>query len=279
MNTPMPIEYLRPDLLRIIVPSPTIPPATTTNAWVTDAKDGLVVDPAAHTTETKNTLLKTLAPFQPQAIFLTHHHRDHIGAATFLREQLQVPIFAHAETASLIDFTVDKQIDDGTTFSMRNDTWTAIHTPGHAPGHLCLLSSQDNSFIAGDMVAGEGTILIHPNEGSIREYIDSLEKIRTLNPSRLLPAHGQSLTQPEQTLQEYITHRKQRVLQIWDCLTDQPKTAFSIAKSIYTELPSKYIPMAAIQVTCGLLYLQEDGVVKEQSHGWIRIANDYSMTT
>ena len=66
-------------------------------------------------------------------------------------------------------------MNEGDQFNTGEDVWTAFHTPGHAPGHLCLLAESDRSVIAGDMVAGEGTILINPSEGSIREYIHSLE--------------------------------------------------------------------------------------------------------
>ena len=116
----------------------------------------------------------------------------------------------------------------------------------------------DRSLIAGDMVAGEGTILINPSEGSIREYIYSLEKLKTLAPSRLLPAHGAALNDANTVLQDYISHRRQRILQIWELLTERPQSTLQLAKQIYTELPAAYLGMAAIQVHCGLLFLQED---------------------
>ena len=273
-------ETLRPNLHRILVPSPTLPPATTTNAWITADSGGLVIDPAAHTEKNQQLLLKTLQKYTPSAVFLTHHHHDHIGAAEIIREYFDIPILAHEDTADLVPFRVDLQVDHGDHLGTGTDTWTAIHTPGHAPGHLCLLSEQDNSLIAGDMVAGEGTILINPKEGSIREYIRSLEFLRTFQPSRLLPAHGKALSPADGILSEYIRHRKQRVLQIWNILTTTPKTALDIAREIYTELPLAYLGMAAIQVECGLLFLEEDNAAVKHSNeaGWIRNKPSYSIT-
>jgi len=273
-------ETLRPNLHRILVPSPTLPPATTTNAWITADSGGLVIDPAAHTDKNQQLLLETLEKYTPSAVFLTHHHHDHIGAAEIIRDHFDIPILAHEATADLVPFRVDLRVDHGDRLGIGADTWTAIHTPGHAPGHLCLLSEQDRSLISGDMVAGEGTILINPKEGSIREYIQSLEFLRTFQPSRLLPAHGKTLHPADDILSEYIRHRIQRVLQIWNILTTTPKTALDIAREIYTELPSAYLGMAAIQVECGLLFLEEDNAAVKNANGsgWIRNSPNYSIT-
>lgn len=275
----MQTETLRPNLHRILVPSPTLPPATTTNAWITEDHGGFVVDPAAHTDKNRQILLDTLEHYAPSAVFLTHHHHDHVGAAEVIREYFDIPILAHTGTANLVPFRIDRLVEHGERLHTGTDTWTAIHTPGHAPGHLCLLSDVDHSLIAGDMVAGEGTILINPKEGSIREYIQSLELLRTFGPSRLLPAHGQALDTADSILIEYIRHRKQRIVQVWDALSTTPKTARDIAREIYTELPAAYLGMAAIQVQCGLLFLREDhAVTHSEGSGWVRNQSSYSIT-
>ncbi len=277
----MEIETLHPNLHRILVPSPTLPPATTTNAWITAKTGGMVVDPAANTPATQQTLIDHLEEFQPSAVFLTHHHHDHIGSAEILRDHFNIPIIAHKRTDELIKFQVDHRIDEGHQFASGGDIWTAIHTPGHAPGHLCLISKADRSLIAGDMVAGEGTILINPTEGSIREYLRSLRRLRTFTPSRLLPAHGGALTNADALLQEYIVHRTNRLLQIWNLLSETPQSTLELARLIYTELPAKYIGMAAIQVHCGLLFLEEDDAATQllsKTSGWIRGHSDYSVT-
>lgn len=277
----MEVEKITDELHRILVPSPTLPPATTTNAWVLGAHKGIVIDPAAHTSTNQELLIERLTPFQPSAIFLTHHHHDHIGAAERLREHFQIPILAHKETENLLPFSIDQSIADGHVFSVGTDQWTAIHTPGHAPGHLCLMAESTRSVIAGDMVAGEGTILINPKEGSIREYIQSLELLRSLAPSRLLPAHGPALEDADSLLVEYIEHRLSRLAEIWSLLTHTAQTPRELAVQIYTELPTAYLGMAAIQVLCGLQYLEEASAAKlvneHPSKGWVLGSKSYSI--
>lgn len=252
----MQAETLRENLHCIRVPSPTLPPATTTNCWILGDHQGLIVDPAAHKPDTQYELLAHLQDFSPKGIFLTHHHHDHIGAAQMLSDALSIPIFAHHRTADLVPFSCTEWHPDQ-VFELANETWHTIHTPGHAPGHLCLLSSLDRSMIAGDMVAGEGTILINPAEGSIKEYLESLYAMELLAPSRLLPAHGNVLDGGVQTLQAYQRHRRQRLEQIAALLTQTPQSTREIARQIYSELPPQFLGMAAIQVECGLIYLED----------------------
>lgn len=273
----MQTESLRVDLHRIAVPSPTLPPATTTNAWLLGTQSSIVVDPAAHTNDNQQQLIDLLTAFSPTSIFLTHHHRDHTAAVQAIKSHFDIPVYAHKKTAQLLDFNVDRFIEADEVLSTDLDTWTAVHTPGHAPGHLCLLSTHDKSLIAGDMVAGEGTILIQPSEGSIREYIDSLQLLRDLAPSRLLPAHGQPLDDADATLQMYIEHRKSRIRQIWKLLNDTPQSPLQLATQIYTELPQQFLGMASIQVQCGLLYLLEDNAVVETAVGWRRGLSEFRI--
>jgi glyoxylase-like metal-dependent hydrolase (beta-lactamase superfamily II) len=219
-----------------------------------------IVDPAAHRPDTQHDLTELLRPFQPTGIFLTHHHHDHIGAALLLSETFQIPIYAHPKTAELLSIP-HHPILDNDTIHIHHEMWTAIHTPGHAPGHVCLLSSYDQSLIAGDMVAGEGTILINPKEGSIREYLNSLRHLESLAPNRLLPAHGNILADAVSTLQEYQQHRLNRIQQIQALLTSTSQSSRDIAAKIYTDLPQHFLGMAAVQVECGLIYLEEDTLV------------------
>ena len=264
----MHLETIRENLHCIRVPSPTLPPATTTNCWILGDQHSWIVDPAAHRTDTQHALIELLRPFQPTGIFLTHHHHDHIGAALLLSETFLIPIYAHPKTAELLSIPYHPILDNE-SIQINGEMWTAIHTPGHAPGHLCLLSNVDQSLIAGDMVAGEGTILINPKEGSIREYLNSLGHLESLCPSRLLPAHGNILVSAIPTLQEYQQHRLHRIQQIQALLTPTPQNSRDIAAKIYTDLPQHFLGMASVQVECGLIYLEEDALatsIRENVH-------------
>ena len=277
-------EELRVD--RLSVPSPTLPPATTTNCWRIYSGSNqirIIVDPAATKKDIQNQLIE-MTPDSVQWIFLTHHHRDHIGSVQRLQKEKQLLVAASQETASLVSFQVDHilcdrdliHIDDEVQFLQSGtqhpteNTFQVLHTPGHAEGHLCFHHLMENWIICGDMLAGEGTILLAPPEGNLEDYFQSLKRLQKKQPTKLLPAHGSSLS--IEKIQEYIDHRKMRNSQILEVLTKHTtkQTPLEVAKQIY-DLPPHFYPLAAQQVLCHLQYLEQRQMVKSQGTSFVRI--------
>ena len=82
----------------------------------------------------------------------------------------------------------------------------ALHTPGHARGHLCFYDERTGALISGDNIVGFGSVLIDPPEGNMREYLDSLRRMRALpNLSVLFGGHGPAIANPYEKLDEYIS--------------------------------------------------------------------------
>ena len=257
---------IRPGLEHISVPSPTLPPATTTNAWI--LQEHTIVDPAASTKKNKEALAHLLENAPPKRIFLTHHHNDHISSATFLRERFHIPIICSKITSEQLPFEIDDICGDGEILSDIQEEWIIYETPGHAKGHLCLHSKQYRDIIAGDMVAGEGTILLIPGDGDFGDYITQLKRLKALLPERLMPAHGPIIENAQEYLQHYIDHRCARLAQIASHLSETVKTPYQLAEEIYTEVPKAVLPIAAKQILCHLYHLEETQKAKQLSDGW-----------
>ncbi len=249
-----------PGVGRVAVPSPTLPPATTTNCWLLGTDDVVAVDPAGVTAEARVALAGALGGRRVRGIFLTHHHFDHVGGAEDLRARTGAPILAHPETASRVPLTVDVLVPADGAVDTCDGPWTALHTPGHAPGHLCLRSPDGTTIVAGDLVAGEGTIVLDPPEGDLGLYLDSLSRVAALAPARLLPAHGPAIAPAVPLLEHYIAHRHQRTAQIRAALAAlDGARPDDLVPGIYPELPVFFRPVAARQVLCHLLWLVERG--------------------
>ena len=172
---------------------------------------------------------------------------------------------SHPETAQRLDFPVQESWSEGETLKTGERSWTIIHTPGHAIGHLCLRDGEDGTVIAGDMVAGEGTILLEPEEGNLEHYLDSLRRLMSLRPERLLPAHGPVLDDAIATLTEYIQHRLMRTEQIIRALAMQntPTNIMDIVPTIYTQLDPVFFGIAARQLQCHMNWLVDNDIVRE----------------
>lgn len=274
MGTPFPHIDVVP------VRTPTLPPATHTNTWLLGSERLTVVDPASPWEDEQARLFHTLAARLDQGvvierIVLTHHHHDHVSGAVDLQARLralgvEVPIAAHGATAELVGFGVQQQIADRQILDCGVLQLIAHHTPGHAPGHLVFHEPDSGAVIAGDLVAGVGTIAIDPREGSLGEYLDSLEHVRTLSPSALLPAHGPILEQAEAVLSFYVAHRNGRSQQIHEALgVCGLATPLQLVPRVYPELDEAHHLLGAAQILTHLRWLAQQGLAaRDEADHW-----------
>jgi glyoxylase-like metal-dependent hydrolase (beta-lactamase superfamily II) len=273
------MHTIAPGIRLLALRTPTLPPATHTNTWVVGDGRLSVFDPASPWEDEQQRLLASLQQCRAQGetverLVLTHHHHDHVAGAMALRAQLggQVPIVAHPETARLLNGLVD--VDDHWQDLEVRDCGgrclIAHHTPGHAPGHLVFLDRDSGAMIAGDMVAGVGTIAISPQDGNLGQYLASLQHMIDLEPTVLLPAHGDALHHPHALLSFYIAHRNGRTEQFRKILTVRGRaTALEIATEVYQgQIPPDFYGVAAHQVTSHLIWLREHGVARQTETGW-----------
>jgi endoribonuclease LACTB2 len=264
-NDPSPLWALAPGVRVIALRTPTIPPATHTNCYVVGDDEVVVIDPASPYPEEQAILDRALAGRRVREIWLTHHHVDHVGGAVHLAERLGVGIAAHPITAGLVRFPVARAIHDGeVTGRLR-----AIFTPGHAPGHLCFLDEPTGFLVAGDMVAGIGTIIVDPDEGDMQEYLASLARMRSLAPRALLPAHGPTLADPPAKLDEYTAHRLKREALVLAALRARAAaTARELVPDVYQDVAPAIYPLAERSLLAHLVKLEREGTAARTDGGW-----------
>jgi endoribonuclease LACTB2 len=256
---PLPVPVAGPGVRVVSVRSPTLPPATTTNAWVLGTQDVWVIDPASPWTDEQDRLAASLSGLRVRGIVLTHHHQDHVGGAAALRNATKAPIYAHPLTAALLPpGLVDAELDAGDSIETDQARWVVHHTPGHATGHVCLFEAVSRTVVAGDMVAGEGTIVLDPPHGVLADYLDSLSRLLELQPGCLLPAHGPAIADGPAFLRAYIDHRNSRTRQIEAALAAlSVGTPADLVPLVYPDLDARMAPVAARQVLCHLQWLVE----------------------
>lgn len=254
--------------------TPTLPPASATNTVIVGRRKLAVIEPATPHPDEQARLLSMLGQRLAdgatlEAILITHHHSDHIGFAQALAERTGAPIMAHPETASRVAMTVDRHLTDDTPVELdEGHALRPVFTPGHAPGHLVFLDTGTGIAHAGDMVAGEGSILIDPDDGGdMSAYLESLERVAALGASRLVPAHGRTFEEPEAVCRQFALHRLGRERKVLAAMGPELKTLPEILASAYADTPKMLWPLAEKSLRAHLSKLVTDGRVHQDETG------------
>lgn len=265
----------RPNYLCFPVRTPTRPPATHTCCYlVHTSKELLIFDPGSPYEEEQQALAECVdemiaAGRKVREIILTHHHPDHVAGVNALKAHLggNVPVAAHEETAKLLsDVHVDRFIQDNEIITLEGEpqlVLRAMHTPGHARGHLCFHDAERGVLITGDNIVGFGSVLIDPADGKMRDYLNSLRRMRALpNLSVLFGGHGPAVAVPYQKIDQYISHRLEREQHILEAVLSGITDPKEIVNKVYTDVSPKAYAMAERAVLAHLEKLREDGKVR-----------------
>ena len=262
--------------------SPTIPPATTTNAYVIGTTDLYVVDPATYEESEKARLFEMLDErvadgARVAGVLLTHHHRDHIGAVNDVSSRYDVPVHAHELTLDRIPagFKRGRALEDGSRIDLGrapdgSPDWhvEALFTPGHDRGHLAFRESRYRALFAGDLVSTLSTIVIDPPEGHLRTYLASLMRLMSEDIDVLYPAHGAPTTEPKTLLREYVRHRGEREEALVRALRKEPRKPSDLVPEVYEDVDPRMYALAERSLLAGLEKLAEEGRAEEVDAKW-----------
>ena len=251
--------------------TPTLPPATHTNAWLVDLGGGLaVVDPGSPYADEQARLLALLDELArdglpPREIWLTHGHQDHVGGVGALARARGLPVRAHPLAAARLPSGLDlRPVREGDLLSGR---WLALATPGHARDHLVFLDERSGAALCGDMVSTLSTIVIDPPEGDRAAYERQLERLRGLSPRTLYPGHGPPAPDAPARLAAYLAHRHEREALVEAALAGGG-TLDAITARAYADTPAPFHPVAARSALATLEKLAADGRARRDGDRW-----------
>lgn len=246
------------DVVRVPVPVETRSPDGLTNAYVIGRDSALLIDPANRSLE----LDELVRERDVQHVLATHTHNDHVGALAEYARETDATVWAFGTSLDRFreatGLEADRTLEAGTTISAGNWTVTILETPGHAPDHLSFMLD-DGSILCGDCVVAEGSVVVGAPAGDMRDYLDSLNRLRALDPPCLYPGHGPVIDHPVETLDRLISHRLKRERRVLEAVEAGAETIDAILGSAYNKNLDGVRDLARATVVAHLEKLAADG--------------------
>ena len=249
----------------------TLPPATHTNCFIVGRQEFVVIDAASKDQSEQRKLFELVDSFVEKdfvckEIIVSHLHKDHFGGETVLQKHLQkkfglqIPISAHKLTAESLqnEVKIEKFIEDDESINLKDENGEvfvlkALHTPGHARGHLCFYDEERSFLLSGDNVISSGSVLIAPPEGNMKSYLNSLERMKNLPNLRFLcGSHGAATIDAKGKIESYIAHRLEREQKILEAIKNGAKTPREIVEKVYRDVSPELWKLAEKSVEAHL---------------------------
>lgn len=101
---------------------------------------------------------------------------------------------------------IERTLEDGDTVTLGKEELSVLHTPGHAEHHVALWHEGSGTLFSGDLVSANDHFQYGPLYGDVRAYRASLERIRELEPDRLVPMHGPEMPDAEARIEASLSN-------------------------------------------------------------------------
>ena len=248
-----------------------------TNSYLVGEETLAVIDPGPLDDAHLAALLRAIDGRPVSHILVSHTHRDHAPLARVLQARVGGVIAAegphrpsrplHAgevnpfsESADL-DFVPDLALGHGATIA--GDGWalTALSTPGHTANHLSFALEGTGIVFSADHVMAWATSIVAPPDGSMRDYMASLETMLARDDRLYLPGHGGPVTEPHKFLRGLRAHRRMRERGVVERIRRGDGAISEIVRALYASTDPRLHGAAALSVLAHLEDLVERGIV------------------
>lgn len=267
---------MSPGVVRVVANNPGPFTFRGTNTYLVGTSALGVVDPGPDDADHVDAVLAAANGRAITHILITHAHRDHIDGAERLKAITGANTYAFGRTEKAIaslafspsgkafvndGFVPDVRVSHGDRIG--NDEWEleALHTPGHAPDHLCFAIAGRRTVFSGDHVMAWNTTVIAPPEGHMADYLQSLQVLLDRSDRLYLPGHGGRLDQPQRMVKAFLIHRRMREQEILDHIRGGSGTIQQIVPAVYKGLEPRMMPAAALSVQAHVEHLIDRGLV------------------
>ena len=253
-----------------------------TNSYVlftADDNAAVIIDPGPQLDEHLGALSELVGDRELRGIVLTHHHWDHSDLLKTVDEWApQTPVFAVDSAFARFVPPLEHEDLSGDNAVLEfgpaeTDRIRLVSTPGHTLDSISVLAG--TVLFSGDTVLGRGTTVIMHGDGSVEKYLDSLARLRSMveqgRITEIQPAHGESIANPAEVLDYYISHRRERLDEVRAALAEQDaqldgleispehELTEAVGRIVYATAPQDMRQTVNTIVAAQLEYVQKHG--------------------
>ena len=239
-----------------------------TNSYIVGQDTLAIIDPGPVDEAHYQALLAAIAGRPVSHIFVSHTHRDHSPLAARLKNVLGAQTVAEGphrparpyhegevnllEASADTDFVPDIVLSDGAI--VEGDGWAleGLHTPGHAANHMAFGLKGTDILFSADHVMAWATSIVAPPDGSMSDYMASLEKLLARDDHVYLPGHGGAVTKPAAFVRGLRAHRKMRERAVLERIIQGDRTIGDMVRAIYRDTDPRLHGAAALSVLAHL---------------------------
>ncbi len=249
-----------------------------TNSYVIGEGEVAILDPGPANAAHIEALLQATRGETISHILVSHTHVDHSPGVALLQQHCDAPVYAEGphrparplhlgemnplDASADLDLKIDHRLADGDRIKGADWSLEVIHTPGHTTNHLSFAFEDGSGLFSADHVMAWSTSIVAPPDGSMAEFMDSLDKLMNRKDDAYWPGHGGVLRDPAPFLVGLKEHRMAREQGLIDRLHAGDETIGAMVATVYKDTDPSLHGAASLSMFAQLEYLVERGRVR-----------------
>ncbi len=267
-----------PGIVRVTAPNAGPYTFTGTNSFLLGTDVVAVVDPGPVSEPHAAALKVAIGGRRVEGIILTHTHKDHSASALTLKAETGAPLWfggkhrpsrakhprEHDPVArdSDLDLLPDRVLTEGERLQVGGTAIEVMATPGHCSNHLCFGLPGTDMILSGDHVMGWSSTLVPVPDGSMADYLHSLEKLIASPYAHYHPAHGGPIKDGRAYATALLAHREMRNAQMRIAIKAGVTSLTEMRRRLYPMLDWSLLGAAAMTLKAHAEYLEERGEIR-----------------
>ena len=271
------VDEVRPGVRRILCDNPSPFTFTGTVSYIVGQGKVAIIDPGPDNAAHAAALLDAVRGETVTHILVTHTHRDHSPNTAAIKAATGATVYAEGphrasrprfesekhspESGADRDFNPDVAVSHGD--GIEGDGWRleAVATPGHTANHLAFAWPERKLSFVGDHVMGWSTSIVAPPDGSMIDYMASLDRLAGREEDLYFSGHGPEILEGPRYVRFLTRHRQARETSILHRLAKGETDIPSMVRAIYIGIDPRLLGAAGYSVLAHLEDLVARGIV------------------